>query len=168
MQTLHGANPQGGRHARRADQGGFTLVELVMVIMLLSILSFFAVSRMSARGDTDAHGFAAQAGAALRFAQKAAIAQRRSIYVNVDTGSARIWACLSNAPGCQPLLTPAGGALDHSAPTGISLANSGPAQFSFDALGRPSEASAIDLTIAADASSFTVRIEPESGYVHQL
>lgn len=150
-------------------QLGFTLVELVMVIVLLGTLSFYAVVRMSNRSDTDAHGFAEEVSATLRYAQKAAVAQRRLVYVNVDAGTNRLWVCLDTALACaMPLTAPAGGALDHTAPSGVNLATNGAAQISFDALGRPSFASALELQISASSANYTVRVEPESGYVRRL
>lgn len=161
---MRGAQVTLRRHAHL--QRGFTLVELVLVIVLLGTLSFFAVSRLAARGDSDAHGYAEQLTSALRFTQKAAVAQRRNIYFNLDTGNGRLWACLDAIAGCaQPLLTPAGGALDYLPPTGVAVASSGATQIVFDAQGRPSIGSALDLQVSAGSASYTVRIEPDSGYV---
>lgn len=152
-----------------AKQVGFTLIELILVIMLLGTLSYFAVARMVDRGDTDAHGFAEQLASMLRFAQKAAVAQRRNVYVNVDSGAGRVWACLDAALACTaPLAAPAGGPLEHNTPRGVSVASGGAAQLAFDALGRPSLANALDLSVTASAATFTVRIEPDSGYVRRL
>jgi len=155
-------------HLLSQKQCGFTLVELVLVILLLGTLSYYAVSRLSDRADTDAHGCIENVASVLRYAQKAAVAQRRTIYVNIDTNNPRVWACLDNALVCtQPLSAPAGGPLDHSAPNGVTLSNSGPAQFTFDAMGRPSTASAVDIQASAGSAVFTIRLEPESGYVHR-
>jgi MSHA pilin protein MshC len=142
---------------------------LILVIVVLGTLSYFAVARLADRGDTDAHGFAEQLASTLRFAQKAAVAQRRNVFVNVDGGAGRVWVCLDAAPACTtPLAAPAGGPLEHNTPRGVSVATGGAAQIVFDALGRPSLASALDLTVTASAATFTVRIEPDSGYVRRL
>ena len=146
---------------------GFTLVELIMVVLLLGILSFFAGARLSDRNQANARGFAEQVASTLRFAQKAAIAQRRNVYVNIDTTARRVRACLDTSTACaSPLASPGGGWLDITGATGLTL-TSGATQFSFDALGRPSFASNLVLTSSADGSTFTITVQTESGYVQR-
>jgi MSHA pilin protein MshC len=146
---------------------GFTLVELILVVVLLGILSFFAGARLSDRNQANARGFADQVASTLRFAQKAAIAQRRNVYVNIDTSARRVRACLDAATTCAtPLSSPAGGSLDITGASGVTLA-SGSTQFSFDALGRPSFASNVTLTTSANGLTFNVIVETESGYVRR-
>jgi len=146
---------------------GFTLVELILIVVLIGILSFFAGARISDRNQANARGFAEQVASTLRFAQKAAIAQRRNVYVNVDASARRVRACLDAATTCAtPLSSPAGGSLDVTGATGVTL-TSGTTQFSFDALGRPSFASNLTLTTSANGLTFSVIVETESGYVRR-
>jgi len=151
----------------RAHVDGFTLVELILIVVLLGILSFFAGARMSDRNSANARGFADQVASTLRFAQKAAIAQRRNVYVNIDIGTRRVRACLDAATACAtPLASPAGGALDVTGASEVTLTSSS-SQFSFDALGRPSFASNLTLTTSASGLTFSVIVETESGYVRR-
>jgi MSHA pilin protein MshC len=155
------------RSGTRDRTRGFTLVELILIVVLIGILSFFAGARISDRNQGNARGFAEQVASTLRFAQKAAIAQRRNVYVNVDTSARRVRACLDAATTCAtPLSSPAGGSLDVTGATGVTL-TSGTTQFSFDALGRPSIASNLTLTTSANGLTFSVIVETESGYVRR-
>lgn len=71
-------------------QRGFTLVELVLVVLLAGSSSLFAAGRLNVRGQANARGFADQVAATLRLAQEAAMAQRRTVYANVDTAHRRV------------------------------------------------------------------------------
>ena len=65
-----------------AAQRGFTLPELVVTLIILAIVSAVVMARLNPT-STDATWFHEQTRSAVRFAQKQAIAQRRSIYVVV-------------------------------------------------------------------------------------
>ena len=56
--------------------GGFTMVELILVIVIAGILATVAVPRLVGRNSFDTRGFADQLAATVRFAQKLAVAQR--------------------------------------------------------------------------------------------
>jgi prepilin-type N-terminal cleavage/methylation domain-containing protein len=147
---------------------GFTMLELIIVIVIAGILSFMAVGRLNDTGEVNAHGVAEQIASALRFTQEAAVAQRRLLYVNVNAGSGQVNACLDSSNACaQPLAAPGGGNLSVQVPTGAVL-NTNTAQFSFDGLGRPSTGSQIQIHVtASDGQQFNVTVEPDSGYVRR-
>jgi MSHA pilin protein MshC len=142
------------------------MLELVIVILIAGILSFTAIGRLNNTGEVNAHGFAEQIASTLRFAQEAAVAQRRLLYVNVNAGTGLVNACLDNA--CtQPLAAPGGGSVSLQAPGGVVLSTNA-AQFWFDGLGQPSTGSQIQIqATASDGQVFTVTVEPTSGYVRR-
>lgn len=146
---------------------GFTLIELVLVIVVLGIVSFVAAARMTNRADSDAHGFSQQVHSTLRQAHKTAIAQRRLVYVNIDTAARRVRVCLDAASACtQPMPAPGGGNLDVAGASTVAL-SSGTTQFSFDGLGRPSIASDLTVTVSGGGVSQSIVVERESGYVRR-
>jgi MSHA pilin protein MshC len=142
---------------------GFTLVELTVILVILGIIAVVAVPRFFDRRDFDTLKFYDRSLAAVRYAQKLAIAQRQPVYV-VTTATA-LSLCFD--PGCtSPVTDPStGSGLVVSAPAGNSVTNSAAPSFSFDPLGRSSVAGPITLTVnGSPARTFTV--EQETGYVH--
>lgn len=148
---------------------GFTLIELVMVMVIIGILSVAVLPRFVDSSIFQSRGFADQVLATLRYAQKAAIAQHRLVCVSLNnTTPATIVlaiASLDNAVDCSvgvPLAIPDRTDNTLTAPTDITLTTTA-ATLTFDALGEPS--SAVTITIPDVASNIIV--EAETGYVHQ-
>lgn len=147
----------------RQYTAGFTLTELIMVIVIAGILSAVVyakvdVNSFKAEGSTD------EVKSGLRYAHKLAIAQRRPVYVSATGTSVDLCynlACSSHVtkpPTTDPFtLTASGTAALSSA-------------FYFDAQGRPTltsgalATSAITLSIAGGTRTLT--IEPQTGFVH--
>jgi MSHA pilin protein MshC len=164
----------------RSGQVGFTLVELVMVIVLLGILGVYAAPRILNSGDFYARGFHDQSMAYLRYAQKTAIAQRRTVCVTLSNSviSLRIAnaagsnTCAATSPtgslGTE-LAGPAGEA-GLSARSGVAFSGT-PISFNFDALGQPVDSStgavAVTQILQVVNVSRSITIEAVTGYVHE-
>ncbi len=142
-------------------QTGFTLVELVVTIAILSIIAVVAAPRFFQTGTFDSRGFYDKSVAVVRLAQKTAVAWRRPVHVCVTATQ----VIAGTAAGCAtPLTYPVSGSLAaETAPNGVTLS---PAAFSFDGLGRPSAGTTITFssTIAGDPARQIV-VSAETGYV---
>jgi MSHA pilin protein MshC len=152
---------------------GFTLIELVIVIVLMGVLAVLAAPRILDRSTFDARGFHDQTLAYLRFAQKTAVAQRRTVCVSFSGGNSlslkiasqpAVYSCDTDLPG----------------PTGESpgriTGNSGvtysgnPSSFNFDALGQPVDSAGAALatqTLQVATAANTITVEAGTGYVHE-
>ena len=148
--------------------GGFTLIELIMVMVIVGILAIYVSSRFFDSNVFQSRGFADQIQATLRYAQKVAIAQRTTVCV-VDTATEiGLYAadCISplNVLASQRCATDD---LDYQhkrcAPAGVSI-TSAPGSLSFTALG--STAAQRIYTVSNYATPITVTVEAETGYVH--
>lgn len=171
------------------------MVELVVVMVVAGILVAVAVSRFADRSQFDASSFADQAAAAIRFAQKTAIAQNRDpatlapLYVRFDGTS--ISLCFGNSWPCQaPVIAPFAVSTDGhyctspngyciTPPKGVTytlslgaVSEAAPQSLYFDAVGRPYASSGVPLTsvttltVTGGSQTASVIIEPETGYVH--
>ncbi len=139
-------------------QRGFTLVELITVMVIIGILAVAALPRFFDRSTYDSRAFYDQLIATLRYAQKAAIAQHRFVCVtfgaSITLSQGTTTACAGGG------LAGPGGQTPITVPNGVTL--SGGSSFYFDALGVPSGARSI--TVSPYATAITV--EAGTGYVH--
>lgn len=180
-----GIGQRAGRAAmprRPLAAAGFTLVELVAVMVVTGLLAAIAMPRFFQRSTFDARNFSEQSRAMLRYAQKVAIAQNRAVFVQF--GGAGVALCFSAptgaASGCAAAnrVRPPSGANSGAAatashcggdtqwhcegvPAGLRYTLSQPyAYFYFSALGRPyAPADAV----GALASSFATLVATVSG-----
>lgn len=89
--------------------GGFTLVELIVVMILAGILSAIGAARFFNRTGFDATSYAEQLRGMVRYGQKLAIAQNRAVWVEGSLDG--IALCYANAlpcPSSQQVAMPSG------------------------------------------------------------
>ncbi|MBS1187475.1 MAG: type secretion system protein [Burkholderiaceae bacterium] len=146
---------------------GFTMTELVMVIVIIGILAVAAIPRFFDRQAFESRGFHEQIKAVVRYAHKAAIAQHRAVFVNTTVNAICLTyvadAACTNVTAADVVLNPANGQrFSQTAPANVSLTA---ASFSFSALGQPSTG-AVTIGVTGDGMTRNVVIERETGYVH--
>ncbi|MEO6292772.1 MAG: prepilin-type N-terminal cleavage/methylation domain-containing protein [Burkholderiaceae bacterium] len=157
-----------GPKRQSLSQSGFTLTELIMVIVMLGVLAVFAAPRIFNSGDFYARGFHDETLALLRYAQKSAIAQRRTVCVAFTTTTSTLTiAALAATPACAANLVGPKGESPAliTARTGVTY-NPQPANFSFDGLGQPSASTSIQVAYSGTSIPLTITVEAGTGYVH--
>lgn len=152
------------------SQTGFTLVELVVTLIIVGIIAAYVVPRFFGTHGFEERGFHDETLSALRYAQKAAIAQRRQVCVALTDQTATLTIASANPGACNvPLAGPDGVApyvVDANASTKYRNAevkfSAYPTSVTFDPLGRPGAAASIQVA----GHSKTITVEVETGYVH--
>ena len=154
----------------RIKMSGFTLIELVAVLVIIGVLAIAAISRFFDTQVFDSRGFNDQTLATLRFAQKTAIAQRRTVCVTF-TGTT-VTLIMATAAGASITCIPT---TNLTSPTGVTpyvLTAHGsasfsaiPANFQFNSLGQAIIAGQTQVMQVIGASG-SITIEGATGYVH--
>jgi MSHA pilin protein MshC len=180
--SLFNAREQ-SRRCVRHGVAGFTLVEMIGVMVIMSILLFVAAPRFFDHNTFDVRLFEDRIQTMLQYAQKTAIAQNRKIYVRLNGSSVALCLDATCSDDAHKLAAPGGssGSCGGSAnafwmcegiPAGVTLSPA-TAGFFFNALGKPfdtggaSLSAQLDIAVTADGQSHHVYVEQETGYVHR-
>jgi len=143
-------------------QPGFTLVELVVVILLVGILSFVAMPRLFQTSGFTERNAAEEILTAFRYAQQLAMSRGGDIQVVVAGNNYRVQAV---GPPIAIVTNPNGrGDYNVNLPGGITATNT---TITFNTLGRPTPNVRTNITIGT-SGAYTVRIEEETGYAHRI
>lgn len=134
---------------------GFSLLELIVTLTISGILAALAIPYF-AQSEVDATWFRDQVTAAIRYAQRQAVAQRHAVFVVVGTTTVDL--CYD--AGCTARVQQAatGTSYSLSAPGGVVLTSS---SFSFDGLGRPNPLTGVSFNVGVNP----VVVNAETGYV---
>ena len=134
---------------------GFTVIELVMVIVILGILAVNVLPKFTDKNTFEARGFRDETMALLRYAQKSAIAQRRTVCVTVNsTGVSLQIASVAGTNSCDTSLSLA------STPRGST--GLGGSNFRFTASGATDQAADVSLTVVGENN---ITVDAVTGYV---
>lgn len=148
------------RYEGACGQGGFTLTELIVVLILMGILAATAAPLLSTT-VIDEVRFHSETQAFLRYAQKTAISQRRNVCVVFTATSVSATVSTAFGGACSTVLSGPGGVSPYAA---IAQKNAGftavPAAITFDASGAPDNPQTLLLSGAT-----SIVVEAGSGYV---
>ena len=135
---------------------GFTLIELVLVILLLGILAAYALPSLELASFRST-GFFQQSLSTIRFAQKQAISTGCDVDVAINTACQLNWnGCAGNAS----IPNPATGDTDfcaNSSPIGAAPS----VNFTYDRIGAPSAAQSFSI------DGRTIVVEANTGFAHE-
>jgi MSHA pilin protein MshC len=153
-------------HIFKSRQNGFTFVELVAVLVIAGVLAAVILPRMNAGTGFDERGFRDRVVAGLRYAQKSAIASRRTVCASFSSPPASVSFQLAafGAVDCAvsvPLIGPDSTPLVVTAVGGVSFA-ARPATLVFDAAGGAGN-NPVEIKIS---DTLAITVEADTGYVH--
>ncbi len=167
MLVVCAARPSRRRTWRAHGSAGFTMTELVTVVVIMGIIAALTAPRFFDRSVFEELGFYEEVVASLRYAQKIAVGSGCPVKVSINAGGYTLsqQTVLSNrcntadTTWAMPVLLPDGQAASGITPAGVTLAPV--ITYQVDGLGKTDLAA--DQTVSVGSRSLIV--QAQSGYV---
>ncbi|NNE63131.1 MAG: prepilin-type N-terminal cleavage/methylation domain-containing protein [Gammaproteobacteria bacterium] len=146
---------------------GFSIIELVVVVLLLGILSVFAIGRLFDQNQFAARGFFDDTVNAVRFAQKLALSSGCDVRVSLTAGG---YVLNQRATSCElgaftrAVPNPANRATNYQniAPDELIVPE---VEITFNSRGLPVAAGDIAVTMTGPGANYNFRVFAETGLV---
>ncbi len=158
------------RNKSKESVQGFTLIELVMVIVIIGIIAIVATPKLLSVSDTRVRKDSKMLLNYLTMAQELAMSRSESYGVCLDTVNNRYTVNKTDCGNTANIIT---SPEDRVSPLRVDYDStfatvpSGTTSIFFDYLGRPTP-NGLTLTFSSGSLSMTIRVEPNTGYVHEL
>ena len=130
-----------------ADSRGFTLIELIMVVVLISIMAVSFVPKIVDTSSISLAGGAAMATADIRYTQELAMGTHSAKTIVFTTSNTYYTVDSQNV----------------NLPSKVTISSG--ATFTFNSLGEPTAGGGSSVTLSAGAESKTITVESYSGRV---
>lgn len=150
-------------------QAGYTVVELVVVMVVMGILAANAVPRFFTASRFEEMGYTDELLAAARYAQTFAIAGRCDTRLEIDADGYDLWLRQNDCDAgafTRPVSRPGAGSWSGESPSGVSVASM---DIYFDAQGRPHDTVSGVLLASPQVvavGGFNLTVEHTTGYAH--
>lgn len=158
--------------------GGFTLIEIIVVVVILSIAALLAAPMLGSAADFQVKSAASQIASDLDYARGLAVTHQKACSVVFDPSAETYEIRDESGNLVQHPVRPGGFHVDFTTDSRTSRVNIREADFdgstilTFDYLGAPysdtgtaSPLNAGSVTLQADHFTFRVNVEPVTGYV---
>ena len=153
---------------KKSHNSGFSLVELITVILLLSIIGVFALGRLGSTDVFAARGFFDDTVTAVRFAQKLAVVTGCDVQVQIAGNAYQLFQrqtdCVTGIFN-RPVLSPADRSRNYTnpepIPAGYTLTSG---SITFNARGERVEATS-DFNLSGGSGNFSFRVYRSTGLV---
>jgi len=164
----------------RFQKRGFTLIEIIMVVVILGIVAFMAVPMVSNAADVQVRAAANRIAANIDYAKSMAITHQRSYSVVFDPANESYEVQDESGDVIDHPVNPGSFVVDFSTDSNLSRVNLVDVDFdsdsdhaiTFDYLGSPysgldttSPLNTGQITLTADNFTLVVNVEPVTGYV---
>jgi len=142
---------------------GFTLIELVVIMVLIGVLAVFSIGRFADRSSFEARGYYDELTAATRYAQRYAVASGCTVRITIDGAGNYSLSTQDAVCGVGTSVQgPDGSTFSGAAPSGVSVSPLN-TSFDFDALGATGAGGMVQVQGGGSTHSFT--ITAGSGFV---
>lgn len=164
----------------RFQERGFTLIEIIVVVVILGIVAFMAIPMVSNAADVQVRAAANRMAADIDYAKSMAITHQRSYTVVFDPANESYEVQDDSGGVIDHPVNPGSFVVDFRTDGNLSRVNMENADFdpdsnpsmTFDYLGSPHSGTAAgnplnsgQITLTADNFTLVVNVEPVTGYV---